>query len=107
MTSVSEITGGGLSAVETLKTQTRSTEVPAHQSDVFVDRLYPPIRSSRYEQFRMYELFHGEDDPVLYAKSYRGPRALMSHRSRYDQRTRYPELSTALFAYSTLNTRFR
>ena len=37
----------------------------AYQSDMFVDRLNPPIRSSRYEQFRMYELFHCEDDPVL------------------------------------------
>ena len=37
----------------------------AHQSDMVVDRLNPSIRSPRYEQFRMYELFYSEDDPVL------------------------------------------
>jgi len=48
MSSVSEIPGGG-------------------QSDVFVDRLNPSIRSSRYKQFGVYEFFHGEDYPVLHA----------------------------------------
>lgn len=70
---------------------------------MFVDRLDPPIRGSRHEQFRMHELFHGENDPILDAQPYRSPRALLSHTNDHNQRTQYPELSTALFAYSTLN----
>ena len=64
MSSVSEITSSSLSAAAVLSTQLSFTR-KAHQSDMFIDRLYPPIRSSRYEQFRVYELFHGEDNPVL------------------------------------------
>ena len=65
MSSVSEVAGSGLSRVRILNTPAWTTGGRTHQSDVFVDRLYPPIRSSRHEQFRMYEFFHGKDDSVL------------------------------------------
>lgn len=67
MSPVSEIPGSGLSAVGVSSIKRNLLERHTHQSDVFIDRLYPSIRSSRYKQFGVDEFFHGEDYPVLYA----------------------------------------
>lgn len=53
----------------------------------------------------MDELFYSEDDSIFDAQPNCGPGAPVSQHSRPNHGARYPELSTALFAYSTLDAR--
>jgi hypothetical protein len=72
----------------------------SHQANMSVDSLNATVRAGDKE-FRVDELFNSEDDTILDLEADSSPVHAIEGQQIASKKSKYPEFSTALLAYST------